>query len=107
MIIILSHEEYTIHKNKYYETIEISGEWEKSLETKYNEDEELNIMDMISYWSNQLKGFGKNNDETHYADIRNQDSNQKLYEEAIIGFAYVKKCFELRTALKKWDAQNR
>ena len=103
MIIILSQEEYTIHKTKYYETIQISGDWENSLESKYNEDEELNIMDMISYWSNQLKGFGKNNDETHYTDIRNQDSYGKLFEEATIGFQFVKKCFELRTALKKWE----
>jgi hypothetical protein len=55
---------------------------------------------MVSYWVNQLKGFGKHNDDQLYVDICKKDINGRLFEEAKVGFGYATLCIELR-ALKK------
>jgi hypothetical protein len=60
-------------------------DWEISLDSRYNEDEVLSIMNMLSYWDNQHSGYGKRNDEQLYRDEREADKNNKLYDEAMYG----------------------
>ena len=33
--------------------------WEISLDSRYNEDEVLSIMNILSYWDNKHRGYGK------------------------------------------------
>ena len=83
------------------DVIDKSAKWELSLEFRFNEDQQLDIMSLISYWSNQLKGFGHKNHEDLYQSILKEDINHAIYNEAKIGFEYTKLCFEIRTQLKK------
>ena len=89
--------EYYALKIKLHEAIKLSSEWEYSLETKYTEDQQLDIMSMVSYFDNKQRGFGKKNDERHYNNIRNEDV---LYKESLLGFEFCTRCLQLRTALK-------
>ena len=100
---ISTKEEYEIVKNKYLQTIKMSSEWEYSLEKKYNEDQELDIISLVSYFDNKLRGFGRYNDEQLYNSICDADVDGQLSEEAKIGFEFSKICFQLRKVIKKWD----
>lgn len=104
---ISSQEEYNILQNKYLQIIKMSGEWEYSLETKYNEEQQLDIISIVSYLDNAQRGFGEMNDENHYKDICKTDITGELYKEVQIGFEFSKKCFQLRTILKKWRDEHR
>ena len=107
MITINSQEEYDSAKNRYEEAIQKSSQWEYDLEKKYNEDQQIDIMGMIAYWENQLRGFGKQNDERLYESIRKEDSSGQLLEEAKKGFEYAKVCLELWSPVIKWEIANK
>jgi hypothetical protein len=62
-------------------------EWEISLDNRYNEDEVLSIMNILSYWENKHRGYGKRNDEQIYREEREADKNNRLYEEAMRGLS--------------------
>jgi hypothetical protein len=66
-------------------------DWEISLDSRYNEDEVLSIMNMLSYWDNQHRGYGKRNDEQLYRDEREADKNNKLYDEAMYGLSLLER----------------
>lgn len=70
---------------------------------KYNEDQELDILSLVSYFDNIQRGFGILNDEQLYNSIRCEDVRGLLHEEAKNGFEFSKICFQLRTVLKNWD----
>jgi hypothetical protein len=107
MITINSQEEYDSAKNRYEEAIQKSCQWEYDLEKKYNEDQQIDIMGMIAYWENQLRGFGKRNDERLYESIRKEDSSGQLLEEAKKGFEYAKVYLELGSPVIKWEIANK
>ena len=102
MITISSQEEYDSAKSIFEEAINESGKWENDLEKKYNEDQQMDIMSMIAYWENQLRGFGKHNDERLYESIREKDNSGQLLEEAKKGFDYATVCLELGSPIIKW-----
>ena len=90
-------------KSRYDEAIYKSSKWENELETKYNEDQQADIISMVSYCDNQLLGFGKRNNTQLYESIRKEDISGQLYEEAKIGFEFSKLCIELGPPIIKWD----
>jgi len=104
---IRTQEEYDSAKKIYNEAIQTSCQWEDDLENKYNEDQQMDIMSMIAYWENQLRGFGKQNDERLYESIRKEDSSGKLLEEAKKGFEYAKLCLEFGPPVRKWGIKNK
>ena len=59
--------------------------WEISLDSLYNEDEVLSIMNILSYWDNKHRGYGKRNDEQLYREEIEADKNNRLYDEAMRG----------------------
>ncbi len=61
------------------------AKWEISLESRYTEDEVVSIMNMLSYWDNKRRGYGKLNDEQLYLEERKEDENNRLFEEAMRG----------------------
>ena len=62
-----------------------AADWEISLDSRYTEDEVVSIMNMLSYWDNKHRGYGKKNDEQLYLEERKEDVNNKLYDEAMRG----------------------
>ena len=60
-------------------------DWEISLDSRYNEDEVLSIMNILSYWDNKHRGYGNRNDEQLYREEREDDKNNILYDEAMRG----------------------
>ena len=102
MTTISSQEEFNSAKNRLNEAIQKYCQWEEDLEKKYNEDQQMNIMGIIAYWENQLRGFGKQNDERLYESIRKEDSSRQLLKEAKKGFEYAKLCAELGPPVRKW-----
>ena len=107
MITINSQKEYDSAKKTYNEAKQKSCQWEEDLEKKYNEDQQMDIMSMIAYWENQLRGFGKQNDERLYESIRKEDSSGQLLEEAKNGFDYTRVCLELGSPVRKWEIANK
>lgn len=110
---ISNQEEYNLLKKQHADALNKCGEWEYSLEGRFNEDQELDIMSLVSYWSNQLNGFGHLNDEQEYKRICDEDVDGILYKEAKIGFEYSKQCHELHnllchvTTIREWGNKNR
>jgi hypothetical protein len=107
MTTISSQEEYDSVKSRLNKAIQKSGQWEDDLEKQFNEDQQMDIMSIISYWENQLRGFGKHNDERLYESIRKDDISGRLFEEAKTGFEFAKICIELGPPVIKWDIQNK
>ena len=107
MITISSQEEYDSAKSRLEEAIQKSCQWEKDLEKFWNEDQQMDIMSMIAYWENQLRGFGKQNDERLYESIRREDSSGQLVEEAKKGFEYATVCLQLGSPVRKWGMANK
>lgn len=103
MTSISTQEEYKLFKKEYLQTIKKSGEWERSLKRKYTEDQELDIIDVVSYLDNKNRGFGRLNDEQHYNSICSADVDNRLRKEAEIGFEFAKTCFRLRTAINVYS----
>lgn len=103
---IANQEEYNLLKRQYDEAINKCGEWEYSLEGYFNEEQELDIISLVSYWSNQLNGFGHLNDEGEYKRICKEDVDGILYKEAKIGFEYSKKSYEIRDSIREWEIKN-
>ena len=62
-----------------------AADWEISLERRYTEDEVVSIMNMLSYWDNKHRGYGKLNDEQLYQEERKEDVNNRLFDEAMRG----------------------
>lgn len=102
-----SKEEYYLLKKQYDDAIKKDSDWECSLAGRFNEDEELDIMSLVSYWSNQLDGFGHLNDEQEHKRICKEDINGILYKEAKIGFEYSKKCYELFNSIRELENKNK
>ena len=107
MNIIITQQEYDSAKSRLDEAIHKSCLWEDDLEKKFNEDEQMDIMSIIAYWENQLRGYGKRNDERMYESICKEDSTGRLLEEAKIGFEFAKLCLELGPSVRKWDIKNK
>lgn len=103
MTIISSQEEYDSMKSRLNEATQKSCQWENDLEKSYNEDQQMDIMSIIAYWANQLRGFGRQNDEQLYEGICKEDTTGRLFEEAKIGFEFEKLCLELRPSVIKWE----
>lgn len=99
-------QDYNLLKKQYKNAIHKSSQWEYSLKGRFNEDQELDIISMVSYWDNQINGFGHLNDEIHMQSIQEEDINNILYKEAKIGFGYSKVCNELRHRLKELDTKH-
>ena len=107
MTTLSSHDEYDSAKNMLNEATQKSCQWEDDLEKQFNEDEQMDIMGMVAYWENQLRGFGKRNDEQLYESIRKEDITGRLFEEAKIGFEYAKLCLELGPPIRKWEMKEK
>ena len=107
MNIITTKEEYDSAKSRLNEAIHKSCLWEDDLEKKFNEDEQMDIMSIIAYWENQLRGHKKLNDERMYESIRKEDSTGRLLEEAKIGFEFAKICLEFGSVVRKWDIKHK
>ena len=60
-------------------------DWEIGLDSLYNEDEVISILNIVSCIENKLRGFGNRNDDECYWEERKADKNNRLYEEAIYG----------------------
>lgn len=52
----------------------------------YSEEEQLIIEGFVSYYSNQLRGFGKHNDQQLYEENIKLDTDGSLHAIALIGF---------------------
>ena len=52
-----NQKEYNLLKRQNDEALNKCSEWEYSLEGRFNEDEELDIMSLVSYWSNSFVSF--------------------------------------------------
>lgn len=52
-----------------------------ALEQRYSEDDHIEIENMISYFTNQWNGFGRQNDEDLFEDAKKNDA---LYKEVLI-----------------------
>ena len=63
------------------------AEWETGLKSRYTEDEVISIMNMLSYWDNKHRGYGKLNDEELYLEERKEDADNRLFEEAMRGLS--------------------
>jgi hypothetical protein len=62
-----------------------AADWEIGLDSRYNEDDVISILNILSYWDNKRRGFGKGNDEELYEEEREADRSNILYEEAMYG----------------------
>jgi hypothetical protein len=60
-------------------------DWEIGLDSLYNEDEVISILNIVSCIENKRRGFGNRNDDECYWEERKADKNNRLYEEALYG----------------------
>ena len=60
-------------------------DWEIGLDSLYNEDEVISILNIVSCIENKRRGFGNRNDDECYWEERKADRNNRLYEEALYG----------------------
>ena len=78
-----------------------ASDWEDEVDKQYDEEDALTIMGMVSYLENIESGFGHLNDEKLFKSERQSDVHGILYEEAMKGFEFGKKCIHLRALLRK------
>ena len=69
------------------QTYQNASAWELSVESRYTEDEVVSIMNMLSYWDNKHRGYGKHNDEQLYLEERTEDADNRLFDEAMRGLS--------------------
>ena len=76
--------------------------WELGLDDKYNEEQVLTIIGILSYMENVERGFGHCNDQKLYNSERMEDADadNNLFAEACVGFAFSKKYILLRKQMK-------
>ncbi len=60
-------------------------DWEIGLDSLYNEDEVISILNIVSCIENKRRGFGNKNDDECYREERKADKSNKLYKEALYG----------------------
>jgi len=61
------------------------------IETQYDEDDVLTIENLMSYYINEYRGFGKRNCRDMYDDDLRSDETGELHKLALIGFEFEKK----------------
>lgn len=71
-------------------------EYQRYMDDNYDEEQQVTIENFISYYMNQLNGFGHHNCQAAYQDELNNDIHGKLHEFALIGFHLLKENYELR-----------
>ena len=82
----------------YKTAIKASADWEMYLNCHYDNEEVLSIMGMLSYLVNCERGFGHMNNEHLFKEERDNDTTGKLYEEALKGFEFSKRCISIKSA---------
>lgn len=60
--------------------------WEAHVSQVYDEEDELSVESLLTYYENQSNGFGDENDEVLYQSIVNYKNGRKLVEEAKKGW---------------------
>lgn len=75
---LIAAENTTSSSNNY-------SDWELGLDARYQEEEVISIMNMLSYMDNERRGYGKGNDEACYKEERGADNSNRLYDEAARG----------------------
>lgn len=75
------------------------GEWELKLEKKYNDEQIISIMNMLSFLENEHNGFNHFNDKSLYEEERKADVTGLLYEEASRGFKISKKNIDMQNEI--------
>ena len=75
------------------------GEWEFYLEKKYNDEQIVSIMNMLSFFENEHNGFNRSNDKSLYEEERKTDVTGQLYREACRGFMIAKKNINLQNEI--------
>ena len=73
------------------------NQYQVYMDNNYDEEKQIIIENFISYYMNQLRGFGHNNCELTYQDELKNDINGELHEFAIIGFHLLKKNYEMKS----------
>lgn len=75
------------------------GEWEIDLEKKYNDEQIISIMNMLSFLENEHNGFSRFNDKSLYEEERKMDVTGLLYREACRGFKISKRNINLQNEI--------
>lgn len=61
------------------------------IEEKYTEDEQIIIENLISYYINEFKGFGKHNCQYTYKESLSFDKTGELHKLALLGVEFEKR----------------
>ena len=80
---------------RYLALTKIFKEWDISVQDSFTRHDQLSIGSMLTYFHNIFNGFGRRNDEVHYAYIRKEDVSGDLFREATRGFSFSKVFFPL------------
>jgi hypothetical protein len=91
-------------EREYHSAMEESRKWELLMYDHYSRDDYLKIVSMIAYLKNVERGFAWCNDENHYASIRREDVDGRLFNEAMRGFELAKRYMKLGPIIWKWKA---
>ena len=91
-------------EREYRSAIEKAKEWELSLYKRYSIDDCLNIESMIAYLKNIERGFARYNGDNHYASIRREDADGRLFSKAMLGFELSKPYMKLGLIIWKRNA---
>ena len=75
------------------------GEWEIDLEKKYNDEQIISIMNMLSFLENEHNGYSRFNDKSLYEEERKMDVTGLLYREACRGFKISKRNINLQNEI--------
>eukprot|EP01041_Mallomonas_annulata_P009647 gene9647-20050_t len=78
-----------------------ANNWEAYVNGRYDEEDVLTIMGMLSYLDNIERGFGDLNDQLLFESERESDVHGILYKEAVEGSKLTKKCIHLLEQLHK------
>lgn len=61
------------------------------IEINYDEDHLITIENLMAYYINEYRGFGKRNDRETLDDDLQSDKSGELHKLALIGFEFEKK----------------
>lgn len=96
--------EFKALERQYHSAMKKAGEWELSMRGRYSRNDTLKIVSMMAYLKNVERGFAQCNDENHYASIRREDVDGRLFSEAIRGFELAKEYMKLGPIIWKRNA---
>lgn len=74
-------------------------DYEKELNKRYNENEQISLYNMMAYFRNKQNGFGRRNDEKLF---ENEKKNTKLFEEILKWIEISKDCNFLQNTVIKY-----